>query len=487
MPNDNTKKPNSGQSNTVSCKPKTENIPESLKQTPRWVAWRLELRHGQKKPTKVPVDAKSGRFASTTDPTTWATFKEALSFAERAYFDKVGVGFVFDGSGDVGVDLDGCRDPKTGRIDKRAQEIIDKLDSYVEVSPSGTGLHIIVKGILPGSRRRCGKVEMYDTARYFTFTGLVLNGCRKTIEKRDRQLADVYRCVFEKEQTEKKGVAKTKQKAQRTSQSTSKKSRGPLSDDKLINVAINAANGENFQRLYSGDWSRHTSESEATLGLLMMLAFWTKKDPSQMDRLFRKSGLMRPKWDSKRGNSTWGVNEIDTAIAETTETFSNRPAITDFDVQSVLALAKQDPEKVFTDEVLQWTCVLEASDSGRFIRLRSGLKGVGVPIGQWEKALRKISRRTARQSGDGPQYYERDDKTYLRKFTSSGVVDTLLANFTGRIVEDVVVDDGVEQKRHLKIVARQAQRKHENLVSIEDFSRKDWGIDLLGASAVLSA
>jgi len=142
-----------------------EGIPDGLKRRPQWVAWRLEERGG--KPTKVPYCPATGQRASTTDLLTWGAFEEALMVLDR--YD--GLGFVFC-SGDpyCGVDLDGCVDPDTGDVEGWAAEIVEALDSYTELSPSGTGLHVIAKGKIP-SNARSGSVEMYATERFFTVTG----------------------------------------------------------------------------------------------------------------------------------------------------------------------------------------------------------------------------------------------------------------------------------------------------------------------------
>lgn len=148
---------------------RAQNIPEELRERRQWVVWRREPRG--EKVTKVPYCARTGGPASSTDPKTWATFAKALSASRR--FD--GVGFVFTAQDPyVGVDLDECRDPETGAVAPWAQEIVDRLHSYTEVTPSGAGVHIICRGALPPGRRKAGQVEMYDSGRFFTMTGDLL-------------------------------------------------------------------------------------------------------------------------------------------------------------------------------------------------------------------------------------------------------------------------------------------------------------------------
>jgi len=162
-------------------------IPDELKALVRWVNWRSVERDG--KPTKVPIDPKDGRIASCSDPGTWGTFKDALA---RLSSDSVdGIGFQL-GSPYTGIDLDHCRNRKTKKIEPWARAIIWQLNSYTEVSPTGTGVHIIVKGVLPTRGRRKGLVEMYSSGRYLTMTGLHLDGTPVGIEERQAALDDLH-------------------------------------------------------------------------------------------------------------------------------------------------------------------------------------------------------------------------------------------------------------------------------------------------------
>src|SRR4051794_32368531 len=118
-----------------------ENIPHELRDLPRWVAWRYERR--EPKWEKVPI-GPTGRRASTTDPATWSTFEAALAaYRERRL---AGIGFVFaEGDPFTGIDLDACRDSDAGTLVPWADEIVRDLDSYTEVSPSGTGVKVLIR------------------------------------------------------------------------------------------------------------------------------------------------------------------------------------------------------------------------------------------------------------------------------------------------------------------------------------------------------
>jgi putative DNA primase/helicase len=157
--------------------PITRNIPEELTERTQWVCWRSEMRDG--KPTKVPYNPEDGQKAATNNSMTWSTFEDALEAYEASEGRYSGIGFVFS-SGDpyTGIDLDRCRNPKTGDIAPWAQEFIAAAsgEGYVEVSPSGKGVHIIVEGVVSsaGGGMRKGNVEMYCRGRFFTVTGRTL-------------------------------------------------------------------------------------------------------------------------------------------------------------------------------------------------------------------------------------------------------------------------------------------------------------------------
>jgi len=144
-------------------------LPEELRQRRQWVVWKLEERDG--KPTKVPYIAGGSGKASSTDSLTWRSFEEAVQALETGRYN--GIGFVFS-SGDpfAGVDLDDCRNPETGELEEWAEKIVEDFGGYAEVSQSGTGVHIIIKGKAPNKKR--GKVEAYSLERFFAMTGQVL-------------------------------------------------------------------------------------------------------------------------------------------------------------------------------------------------------------------------------------------------------------------------------------------------------------------------
>nr|WP_233194363.1 hypothetical protein [Haloferax marisrubri] len=268
------------------------------------------------KATKVHVNPATGGFGSATDSVTWSDLNTAVAAVESD--DADGIGFVFtDDDPFVGVDLDDCRDPKTGTIDDDAQAIITQLDSYTEVSPSGTGFHILVVGELPAGRNRRGGVECYDTARFFTVTGAHVAGTPTEITRRQDALVDIHR-----EYVQSDTVSTTKPPGSTPPAAARDDASEPaLNDEVVLTKAREAANGEKFDRLWRGQTSGYESHSEADMALCCLLAFWTGGNHPQMDRLFRDSGLYREKWDEVHyaDGSTYGEKTLERAVQQTSE------------------------------------------------------------------------------------------------------------------------------------------------------------------------
>src|SRR5687767_5404260 len=127
---------------------------QSIRDLRQWVCWRSEERDG--KTTKIPYSPITGRKARSTDSETWGSYPEAVRAGKERGYD--GIGFVFTAADPFcGVDLDRCLDPKTGQVEPWAREIVEELNSYAEVSPSGIGVHILVRATMPEGRNRKGQ------------------------------------------------------------------------------------------------------------------------------------------------------------------------------------------------------------------------------------------------------------------------------------------------------------------------------------------
>jgi hypothetical protein len=288
-----------------------ENIPAQLAGLDRHVVWRHVWKAGKKgggEWSRVPFCARTRRAASSTDPATWSTFEQALAAYRAGGYS--GIGFVL-GDGIVGVDLDDAIDQETGLALPWAQEIVGRLDTYAERSPTGTGLKLFALGRKPGSKCKAkygtGEVEVYDSVRCSTVTGHRLEGTPAVLNERTPQLAEVYQLVFGTKGQE-KGQAKAKANIT-----------GNLSDDALLDRARAATNGADFRRLYDdGSTAEYgNNHSSADQALANMLVWWTNHDLGRADRLFRASRLMRDKWDERHyaDGRTYGEGALASADA----------------------------------------------------------------------------------------------------------------------------------------------------------------------------
>ena len=279
-----------------------------MKELAQWLNWRYEERDG--KLTKVPICPHTGELAAVDRLETWGTYEDAVRASREHGYD--GVGFVFtEDDPYAGVDLDKCRDPETGEIEEWAKELLEYVNSYTELSPSGVGVHIIVKAELPAGGRRKGQIEMYDSGRFFTVTGRHLPTTPKEIAERQAEVESLHRKLFVFGRRDANGPS----------------AYGPgndLSDTEILARARQAANGEAFEMLWAGDASGFASRSEADLALCSRLAFWTGGDPGRVDALFRQSGLYRPKWDERHygDGRTYGDATIEKALEGATEFYT---------------------------------------------------------------------------------------------------------------------------------------------------------------------
>ncbi|MBI1374513.1 MAG: hypothetical protein GC159_17485 [Phycisphaera sp.] len=295
------------------------NVPGVLKARRQWVCWRYEDRGDGGKRCKRPIDSASGRAADPSDPGTWGSFDDAMR-AWRGDSSLDGVGFVFTADDPFcGIDLDDCLDGD--HLDLWARRLVDCLLSYTEVSPSGRGVKVFVEGSKPGDRCRTrvenGEIEMYDSHRFFTVTGRRLSGSPLNVEARGDVVHDIYVEVF--------GDDAVTSPAPPTPNSPTRPA-APLTDDEIIDVALGrrTANAEKFRRLWAGEWDyASNSRSESDASIVFTLAYYTK-DPDQLDRLYRRSGLFRDKWDEPRGDSTYGRDLIAKALSRVTKQYKPR-------------------------------------------------------------------------------------------------------------------------------------------------------------------
>lgn len=305
-------------------------IPIELQENARWCVWKYEERGGQK--TKVPYNPRTLERAQSNVPETFGSWGEAQDARCDGSVDGLGMRI---GDGYSAIDIDHCI-AEDGTISDIAMDICCTMMSYAEKSPSGTGVRVIFKsnGYEYDKDRYYIKnsgngLEVYTdgtTNRFVTMTGNTLYGY--PINDNTEALTHVL---------EKYMVRKSKQTTLN------------LTDDDIIAKASASKQGEKFNLLWKGDvlgWWLFTSggppkdsgHNEADQALCSILAFWCNKDSAQIDRLFRRSGLMRDKWnrDDYR-NATIG-NAVSLCTVTYDPAHVTEPPTTDPDIWSTLGV-----------------------------------------------------------------------------------------------------------------------------------------------------
>lgn len=240
------------------------NVPEELRRLPQWA-----VATGLPKVDdidKAPRDPRTGRLASTADPSTWATFEECLASPYPL------IGFMLsDADPFTIIDLDDKVANPASEDDKATfAKIIETFDSYTERSASGRGYHVVVRGKMPASVKQ-PRLEIYSARRFMIFTGDV---CRpEPIQPRQELLDRLY--------------AKSA-KGQDALELAS--GEATMTDAELYAMASSAANADKFNLLWSGQIEDWSSQSEADLALVSMLCYYTR-DNEQVERMFRNSAL----------------------------------------------------------------------------------------------------------------------------------------------------------------------------------------------------
>ncbi len=274
--------------------------PEEMRSSHSWVLWRLEERDGRS--IKMPYQI-NGYPAKSNDSKTWSSFAEALEALKQSARYK-GIGYMFDlQSRIVFIDLDHCIS-ETGELNQFAQDTLSEFPSaFVEVSQSGTGLHLFTVGSIPSSVKT-KEIEMYAEKRFCAISGRIF---RKTDHLHDEQ--EALNNVFQKYRKPEKPKYKPLPCQQNVS----------LSDSEIMQSAMN---DKKFQRLYSGNYEEYESQSEADMALCMKIAFYAGRDPAAVDRIFRTSALYRPKWDKKHFSDgcTYGEKTVLNACQAIDET-----------------------------------------------------------------------------------------------------------------------------------------------------------------------
>lgn len=319
------------------------NLPAEIMQDGRFCCWRYEKRNAQK--TKVPYNPLTGQMARSNDVGSFADFKAASG---ATGYDGIGIG-IFNGI--CAIDLDDCI--INGEYSTLATDIIQTMHSYTELSPGGKGVHILFEA--PRFQydthqfyimNRANDIEIYvagATNKYVTITGRRLNDYE--FGDRSVELQAILTRYMARNQTRTKSesYAGNAINARYLVQSG-------LTEAEILELARKARNGVDFNRLWNGDCTGYPSHSEADMALCLNLAFWTGKDTNQMDSLFRRSGLMRDKWDRPQCGSTYGQITLQQAIDKCQDVYTPRHREPIVQTPAVESLPQFQPLKPLTPQ-----------------------------------------------------------------------------------------------------------------------------------------
>lgn len=333
-----------------------QNIPQELRNLKQWGLFELKWVEARKKNTKIPINPYDGSAGKSNDPNTWSDFDtamRALNDVERAD----GLAFYF-ADGYVGLDIDhidsnledwraGDNDPNN--LVNKFQDLTD--NTYMEVSQSGTGIHAIFKGKIPGKRRRKGNYEMYQTGRFFALTGnnIIPDPTIKSMS--DDEMKTLYEFLFGKD-----NIVQLHSESDNITPVD-------LSVVEIIKRAENSAKtGTRFTMFMKGGWEQfYSSHSEADMAFANDLAFWTGRDFHKMDTIFRNSSLMREKFDEKHGAVTYGTSLLNKAINETQNIYNPESDSQDSESSYTFSFNEDKTKKIMPRS---W------DDQGRGLRMR---------------------------------------------------------------------------------------------------------------------
>ncbi len=291
-----------------------ENIPDQIKEFPHWVLWKYEFVNGRW--TKVPYQI-NGRKASCSNNSTWSDYQSIYKTFDPIKYS--GVGFVLSEQSPItGIDFDGC--PENYQENQQLENILKAMDSYTERSPSGRGFRCFVLGQKTFSNCKAKvpdmgikEIEIYDNVRFLTVTGQRVDSFSHVIEERQSALDDLCQTLWPKQP-----------ELQNHMTQHNDTSEVLIPDDELLARIATSQQREKFISLYQqGKLDAYGDDhSAADMALCNMLAFWTRGNRAQMDRLFRGSKLFREKWDERRGEHTYGDITLNKAIERTSDHYS---------------------------------------------------------------------------------------------------------------------------------------------------------------------
>lgn len=330
--------------------PNYENLPQSLKDSPRWINWKWEWRESSAMWDKPPFSPHNGSANGWQEPGSRGTLMQAAEGIRK--YDASGLGYVMveDEQALVAIDLDDCVDAATGEIidwpadqpkewkkPLSPRQIMAALGGYWEFSVSGTGLRgfVFCPGVDAGRLGNKTGAEFYVAKKYLTVTGRRIDPITGEVVSGAGEIATVDASLLNSIMAE-FGDSKA-EKAEKAKKSAGTRKRRPVVADenlaptaeKVIEAARAASNAEKFCKLWEGDISEYSGDhSKADSALCCIVAFYAGPDEHLVDEVFRQSKLMRPKWDEVHGGdgATYGAMTVRNALSVVTEFYKWTPA-----------------------------------------------------------------------------------------------------------------------------------------------------------------
>lgn len=313
-------------------------IPYSLREKPIFVGWKFEYydRAGNplKKPAKVPYNPNTGGRAMATEPGTWAKFDLTCQSVEKYGFDGIGVMMGRDKV--LAIDIDHCIE--NGKINDMAKDVIETVNSYTELSPSGNGIHILAYGEIPASKKY-SDIEIYNEKRFITLTGHTYEGKLRLMKSAEVTKPGID-AVWEKYIVPHLSAVPLTEK----SVSIPATSEQTFDDAQILRkIEHSDRTREKFERLKQGlppfEWDDERGQYKNTINkcwyredgsidasrvenAFCKILVYFNATPEQVDRIYRACPLARNKWDERRGATTYGQLMIANAYGSTTKRYN---------------------------------------------------------------------------------------------------------------------------------------------------------------------
>lgn len=458
----------------------TISLPDTLRSTGRFCLWRYEERDGCR--TKVPYTIKGWK-AKASQIEDFAAYEDACTIWEQhpEQYSGLGIGMFGDL---VGIDIDHCVEPD-GSLNALAEEVVDRIGSYAELSPSGEGVHVLccAPGLTYGQdvyyvkNSRIG-LEIYvagQTSRYLTVTGKRLNDLDLAPDC-STAILEIARKHMRRGSVNGSGTAVTKDfVASRNETVTS------TGDADVLALIRNSKDASKFNQLYSGEWSGYPSQSEADMAFANILAFYTRGDIDQCERIFRSSGLIRPKFDQRghyNGEDTYGRGTIALAIRSSSSFYDPNYRSRSAETRPLSGIASTTaitPEETTLADIAAALAFLREHDVAHSARYTRNDLGGGYLLADYLKPTARplVGRKGAWMQFDGRHWC--DDSDGINAENGAKALGSAVVTYTNDLPES-------ERETWLKWAGRWMTRKQRTTFindarSVYPVSRADFDTD----------